>query len=337
MTDLLLDPTVVEQQVLRLNRKADALGFVGVVLGVIPGAAIGGFPIVANGPIPPKYGIASLLIGALLGGVLGHILGSSRGFTHRLRGQLMLGQLRLEQNVEALLAVSEHPAPLRALPAPEAVPALPEAPRIEEIINAGLGLPEPAPATEVAPTLESTPPAEHEELAPAEPTASEPLAPIAEAVPEPEPVAEREPEHDPVPVPELVPTAPSWAAALDQVLPSLGVEPTPVPAPEPAAPATWGVPAREEPTPVPEAPPSPTVPSWAREAEPEPMPAPTPLPVPEPLRPDFGTTTPAWAPPASTPEETAEEEPPPPAPAAHTDLSSLSIAEIARLADAGSL
>jgi hypothetical protein len=349
MADLLLDPTVVEAQVLRLNRKADALGFVGVVLGVIPGAAIGGFPIVANGPIPPKYGIASLLLGALLGGALGHILASSRGFTHRLRAQMMLGQLRLEQNVAALLAVSEHPAPIRALPAPEPVHALPEAPRIEEIIGAGLGLPEPTPATEVAATLESTPPVQHEALAPAEPSEPEPVAPTVHAEPEPaaelQPAAAPAPTHEPEPeiLHELVPPAPAWAAALDQALPSLGIEPAraPEPASDPAAPSTWGLPAREEPAPAPAPPATPTPPAWPRaaETEPEPMPAPTPLPLPEPLRPDFGSTTPAWAPPAPAPavEEAAAEEPVPPAPAAHTDLSSLSIAEIARLADAGSL
>jgi len=130
VADLLLDPGIVEEQVRRLNRQADSLGFLGVVLGLVPGAAAGALPLLVHAPIPSKFGFATLLLGALLGGLLGYMFGSSRAFGYRLRGQLMLGQLRLEQNVEALLAVSERPAPVAALPAPEPVHALPEAPRI---------------------------------------------------------------------------------------------------------------------------------------------------------------------------------------------------------------
>ena len=339
MADLLLDPNVIEEQVRRLNRHADSVGIVGVVLGLVPGAAIGGFPVVAHGPIPPKYGIATLLLGALLGGLLGHIIASSRSFSHRLRAQLMLGQLRLEQNIEALLAVSERPAPMPALPAPEQSPmALPEAPRIEEIIQAGLGLPEPAPAVELTPAFEWSAPIAHEEIAPVE---QEEPAPLDEAASEPElePEAAPEPEpvNDPEPIQELIPPAPSWAAAFDEVLPTLGVEPEPVapPEPEPAPATTWALPVRDE---APEA--SPATAAWAtaeQEVHPAPTSTPTPLPMPEPLRPDFGSTTPAWAAPGTDPAPEEDEEPASPPPAAHTDLSSLSIAEIARLADAGSI
>jgi len=130
VADLALDSTVVEEQIRRLNRHADTLGVLGVVIAAPFGAVIGGLPLVAHGPIPSKFGIATLLLGALLTGTLGYIIARGRSFGYRLKAQLMLGQLRLEQNIEALLAVSERPV-VPALPAAEPVPALPEPPRIE--------------------------------------------------------------------------------------------------------------------------------------------------------------------------------------------------------------
>src|SRR5205085_8288212 len=94
VADLSLDPTLVEEQVRRLNRQADSLGLLGVVIGLAAGAVIGGLPLAARGPIPSKFGIATLLLGVLLGGLLGYVVGNSRAFGYRLRGQLMLGQLR---------------------------------------------------------------------------------------------------------------------------------------------------------------------------------------------------------------------------------------------------
>jgi len=360
----MLDPGIVEEQVRRLNRQADSFGFIGVVVGLVPGAAIGALPMLVHSPIPSKFGFATLLLGALVFGGLGYLFGSSRSFGYRLRGQLMLGQLRLEQNVEALLAVSERPAPIPALPAPAPVHALPEPPRIEEIIQAGLAMPPAPPVVEAAP-VEAAPVA-HEDVAPL-PTV-EPVAPVAPV----EVVAPIAFEPEPAQHETLLPPAPSWAAALEQVLgppapepvaaPEPAADPEPVaapapiafpqpvavPAPEPvvasepeAAPA-WSLPepAREEPTPL-------STPSWsfAPPVEPEPDRDPevetegAPAPTPEPLRPDFGSTSPVWAAPAPepAPEPEPEAQPEPVPPAAHSDLSALSIAEIARLADAGSL
>jgi hypothetical protein len=357
VADLLLDSSIVEEQVRRLNRQADSLGFLGVVVGLVPGAVLGALPLLLHTPIPSKFGFATLLLGALAFGGLGYLFGSSRSFGYRLRGQLMLGQLRLEQNVEALLAVSERPAPVPALPAPEPVHALPEPPRIEEIIQAGLAMPAAQPVVEVAPAVEAAP-VVHEEVAPL--PAAEHVAPVI-------PVAV-EPAHEPEPEPEtehetLLPPAPSWAAALEQVLGPLAPEPVaapePIAMPEPVAPPepiafpepvvvpapapvvasepepapSWSLPepVRDEPTPI-------ATPAWSfappAAPEPEPEAAEEPAPAPEPLRPDFGSTVPAWAVPAPAPEPETQPEPVPPA---ARDLSALSIAEIARLADAGSL
>jgi hypothetical protein len=365
VADLALDPTVVEEQVRRLNRQADSLGLLGVVIGAPLGAVVGGFPLVAHGPIPSKFGIATLLLGALLAGTLGYILAKGRSFGYRLKAQLMLGQLRLEQNIEALLAVNERPA-VPALPAGEPMHALSEAPRIEELVDAGLAMPT------AAPVFDYTPPAAPEEIA---------------SVPEPEP------EPEPLTVSEPI-QLPSWAADLEHALaaavPTLtspAREPAPAPDPEPEPAPAWTLPVREEPAPVPSLPtsaepveiasvpmpvpvpaPEPTpAPAWtmpaaehvqpapafapvaqpdlstmsiaeiARLGEPQEIaPAPTPVPVPAPEAP-----LPVWAVPASEHEqeepEAAPTEPEPAKPDAPRDLSTMSIAEIARLADAGAL
>jgi len=197
VADLVVDPNVVEEQVRKLNRQADSLGVLGVILAAPFGAVIGGFPLVADGPIPSKYGIATVLLGALLAGLLGHIIARGRAFGYRLRGQLMLGQLRLEQNVEALLAVSERPVTLAALPAAEPQPvALPEPPRIEELFQAGLAMPESAPVVEHMPTVAPRP-AEHQEIAP--PPAAE--AEVEVEVEEVAPLPVSGPTPDPLPFP----------------------------------------------------------------------------------------------------------------------------------------
>ena len=396
MADLLLDPSVVEEQVRRLNRQADSLGVLGVILAAPFGAVIGGFPLVADGPIPSKYGIATVLLGALLAGLLGHIIARGRAFGYRLRGQLMLGQLRLEQNVEALLAVSERPVTLAALPAADPQPvALPEPPRIEELFQAGLAMPESAPVVEHMPTSESTP-AEPEEIAP--PPAAEAEAEVEFEVEEVAPLPISEPTPDPLPLP-------SWAADLEHTLATFAPSPTPVPPvtpePEPEPTPVWAAPVHEEPahadlqhllataapsltpvspvTPEPAPEPEPT-PVWAApvhvepvhaEAEPttvwaapvhvepvhdEPSPAPTlpvfataqditPAPTSAPLTPaleetprqDFGSTTPVWALPATERQPEAEPLAAAAAPDTEPDLSTMSIAEIARLAESGSI
>src|SRR5207248_389265 len=190
----------------------------GVIVAAPFGAVIGGFPLVAHGPIPSKYGIATVLLGALLAGVLGHIIASGRAFGYRLRGQLMLGQLRLEQNVEALLAVSERPVALAALPAAEPQVALPEPVRIEELFQAGLAMPESAPVVEHMPSSEPTP-VEPEEIAP--PPAVEAEVEVEVEVEEAAPLPAPEPTPDPLPLP-------SWAADLEQTLARFAPSPTPV-------------------------------------------------------------------------------------------------------------
>lgn len=324
MADLSLHPDIVEEHVRKLNRQADSFSVGSVVIGLVAGAAIGGMPLVAHGAIPSKFGIATLLLGALLGGVLGHMLGSARSFGYRLRAQQALGQLRLEQNVEALLAAGGRGAPV----AVETAPVEPE----QQL------LPDLTPAFEW-PTVEREP-----ELS---------LAELDETTPEPEPE----------PSPDILPAA--WAAVLEHALSPVTAQPAPVPAFEP------------EPIPEPEAMPEPTwslpspvveeqAPAFAGWSDPvEVVPAPTPEYQPQPQpeyalmpaarateeaeidHPSFGTTTPPWAVPMVAPDPepaaAAAETPvvtpptPPAAPSPVPDLSTMSIAEIARLADAGSI
>jgi hypothetical protein len=344
VADLALDPTVVEEHVRRLNRQADSLGLLGVVLGAPVGAVIGGLPLVAHGPIPSKFGIATLLLGALLTGTLGYIVAKGRSFGYRLKAQLMLGQLRLEQNVEALLAVSERPD-VPALAAAEPMHALPEPPRIEELVDAGLAMPTHAPVVDYAPPVEPeeiAPLPEPEPLPVPEPVqlpswAADLERAMAAAVPTPAPPTpspEPEqitplPEPEPLPVPEPV-QLPSWAADLERAVPAAAPTPAPpAPSSEPEPAPPWSLPVREEPVPTP------TLPAWAEPQEVVPAPTPAPEPSPEPA------PTHVWAVPAAE-EQQPEPEVAPPAPApappaAAPDLSTLSISEIARLADAGSL
>jgi hypothetical protein len=107
-------------------------------------------------------------------------------------------------------------------------------------------------------------------------------------------------------------------------------EPTPV----------WAAPVHVEPV-HDEPEPAPTLPAFATAQEIAPAPTAAPLTPPaleETPRQDFGSTTPAWALRATEQQPEPQPEPAPaaPAPDEHPDLSTMSIAEIARLAESGS-
>src|SRR5213076_6061 len=102
----------------------------------------------------------------------------------------------------------------------EPMHALPEPPRIEELVDAGLAMPT------AGPVVDYTPPAEPDEIAP---------------LPEPEPAPE------PIQLP-------SWAADLEHALTAAVptfTPPAPAPDPEPEEAPAWTLPVREEPAPVP--------------------------------------------------------------------------------------
>jgi len=126
------DPRVIERFAEQLLGKADSVrvgsaavgGIVGVVFGAVPLT-----PLDSVWPIPARFGVATMLIGALTGVLLGWVVGEGRAFRYRVQAQMALFQLEIERKVEASLsamAPTPPPAPAPAaaaeLPAPAAPP-----------------------------------------------------------------------------------------------------------------------------------------------------------------------------------------------------------------------
>ena len=130
------DPRVIEEFAAKLYRKASAFVVGSIVVGGALGAAFGAVPLTSLGeawPIPPMFGVATLLLGSLLGGIVGYVIGDTRSFGYRLQAQTALCQLQAERHAAFVAA---------ALVATKA--ATPAAPR--------------APATEASTTPPVTPP-----------------------------------------------------------------------------------------------------------------------------------------------------------------------------------
>jgi hypothetical protein len=135
------DPRVIERFAEQLLAKADSVrvgsaavgGILGVVFGAVPLS-----PLESVWPIPARFGVATMLIGALAGVLMGWVVGEGRAFRYRVQAQMALFQLEIERKVEASLdAIATAPAPAQA-PTPAAVVAAPAAPPVAE--------PAPAPA-----------------------------------------------------------------------------------------------------------------------------------------------------------------------------------------------
>lgn len=115
------DPRPVLALVARLERKAAALTRGGPVVGSLFGAALGAIPLTPLDSIwriPSAFAVATLMCGGLFGGLIGFVIGRDRGVAYRGRAQLMLCQLRTEQQAsaaaQALAKLGAPPAPQRA-------------------------------------------------------------------------------------------------------------------------------------------------------------------------------------------------------------------------------
>jgi hypothetical protein len=138
------DPRVIERFAEQLLSKADSVrvgsaavgGILGVVFGAVPLT-----PLESVWPIPARFGVATMLIGALAGVLMGWVVGEGRAFRFRVQAQMALFQLEIERKVEASLdAISHPPAPAAPASAPTSAPvAAPPAP-------APVAEPTPAPA-----------------------------------------------------------------------------------------------------------------------------------------------------------------------------------------------
>jgi hypothetical protein len=160
------DPKIIERFADQLLRKADTVrvgfaaggGIFGVFVGAVPMT-----PLKSLWGVPPGFGIATIIVGALLGILVGYVIGEGRAFRYRVQAQSAIFQLEIERRVSS--AVSE------AVVAATAQLQLPTA---------------------------SPPPVDAE---PQQTRAMPPLSPVAskpEAKPEPVREAEPEPEREPV-------------------------------------------------------------------------------------------------------------------------------------------
>ncbi len=121
------DPRIIERFAESAYRKANAI-FVGcVTTGVMIGAAFGATPLTPLGagwPIPPAFGFATMLAGAMIGGVIGYVVGDTRSALCRLQGQTALAQVESAKNaramVQAMREIHEMHEQLRGLTAPAA-------------------------------------------------------------------------------------------------------------------------------------------------------------------------------------------------------------------------
>jgi hypothetical protein len=130
------DPRVIERFAEQLLGKADSVrvgsaavgGILGVVFGAVPLT-----PLDSIWPVPARFGVATMLIGALTGVLLGWVVGEGRAFRYRVQAQMALFQLEIERKVEAsissMAAAAPAPAPVpAAAPPAEVVAAAPPPP-----------------------------------------------------------------------------------------------------------------------------------------------------------------------------------------------------------------
>jgi len=127
------DPRIIERFAESAYRKANAIFVGSVTAGVVIGAAFGATPLTPLGsgwPIPPAFGFATMLAGAMIGGVIGYVVGDTRSALCRLQGQTALAQVEsaktAREMVQAMREIHEMHEQLRELTAPAVPQPLPE-------------------------------------------------------------------------------------------------------------------------------------------------------------------------------------------------------------------
>jgi hypothetical protein len=148
------DPRVIERFAESAYRRANAI-FVGcVTAGVVMGTIFGATPLTPLGagwPIPPAFGFATMLVGAMVGGVIGYVVGDTRSALCRLQGQTALAQVESAKNARAMAKamkeIHEIHQQMRALNVPPAAAAPAAVPEPAQ------QAPEPPPVLPVLPAL----------------------------------------------------------------------------------------------------------------------------------------------------------------------------------------
>ena len=172
------DPKIIERFADQLLRKADTVRVGFAAGGGIFGAVVGSVPMTplkSVWGVPPGFGVATIIVGALLGVLIGYVIGEGRAFRFRVQAQSAIFQLEIERRVtsavaEAVAQVAVPPAPPAPEPAPEPVaeprpePPPPSPPLtpvettpVEEPLLRPPGVPAP-PVSPVSPTPDELPP-----------------------------------------------------------------------------------------------------------------------------------------------------------------------------------
>jgi hypothetical protein len=97
VSELQLDPSLIERYALRLERKAGSMRRGATIVGAIVGAVVGAVPVSPLGdvlPVPASFAVATILAGAAVGALLGHVVGESRALDIRVQAQLALFQIK---------------------------------------------------------------------------------------------------------------------------------------------------------------------------------------------------------------------------------------------------
>ena len=176
------DPKIIERFADQLLRKADTVRVGCAVGGGIFGVFVGAVPLTplkAVWGVPPGFGIATVIVGALLGILVGYVIGEGRAFRFRVQAQSAIFQLEIERRVSSAVAEAVASAaaaqPIQIVQPPPVVfpePAQPEPPSRAA---------SPAPVADKPPSLPPLSPVV------SQPKPSEPEDAEAEAEPEPEP------------------------------------------------------------------------------------------------------------------------------------------------------
>jgi len=132
------DNGIIQQYAAHLERKASGLlmrwtlglGFVGGLLGAFPFLHIS-HGVVSGG----RFGLGTVLLGALAGAYLGYTTGERKAIEPRMQAQLALHQLQVEQSLIGRVVASPVVAspvvpavPVAPAPVPAPVPVAPPAP-----------------------------------------------------------------------------------------------------------------------------------------------------------------------------------------------------------------
>jgi hypothetical protein len=196
------DPKIIERFADQLLRKADNVRVGCAVGGGIFGVFVGAIPLTplkSVWGVPPGFGLATIIVGALLGVLIGYVIGEGRAFRFRVQAQSAIFQLEIERRVSSAVA---------------------EAVATAATFQPGQPLQPVQPSQRVSPA--PAPPAPIGDDPPALP----PLSPIS-AQRDPELEAEAEPEPEPVPEPQRETIRPVEPLLRPPGAPAPPVSPTP--------------------------------------------------------------------------------------------------------------